>query len=471
MLAAPRGHPGRASGALSATSAGGACHEVRSVAHVAVAAALALAGCGSPTTRRVRWRRRCERRPSRRRARRAITANDGDGRRALPAHRSRGAGLQRDPAGDRRLLQARQRQRRRARPQAEDDHPRRRLQPGQHGQGDQAARAAGQGLRDPRRARHADAHQGRRLPQRRRRCRTSSCPPAAAAGTTPRSTRTRSAGSPTTRSRARSSASTSPRTSRARRSPTSSRTTTSAPTAPPGWTCTCPKEQVVTRQTYEPGNTDIGPQMAKIKASGAEVVASFSIPAYTALQLLAGVKLDFHPQMVVSQRRRGPDDADRPAEVVLQGRGGRVADRRHRHRRLPAAARRRLQQLDRAVRQDPRPVHPEAPQGRQRAATGWRWRTRSSTRSRQAGANPTRQDLVDTLEKGGMKGPGLVPYRFSAESHAGFTGVQMGKIDGRRLRARGPAGRPPTTAKARSPSTRRHRPTRPPTASPPSTDT
>ena len=39
------------------------------------------------------------------------------------------------------------------------------------------------------------------------RCRTSSCPPAAAAGTTPRSTRTRSAGSPTTWSRARSSAS------------------------------------------------------------------------------------------------------------------------------------------------------------------------------------------------------------------------------------------------------------------------
>ena len=61
-----------------------------------------------------------------------------------------------------------------------------------------------------------------------------------------------------------------------------------------------PKADVVTRQTYEPGNTDIGPQMAKIKASGAEVVASFSIPAYTALQLLAGVKLDFHPKMVVS---------------------------------------------------------------------------------------------------------------------------------------------------------------------------
>ncbi|HEY2636441.1 MAG TPA: ABC transporter substrate-binding protein, partial [Solirubrobacteraceae bacterium] len=48
-----------------------------------------------------------------------------------------------------------------------------------------------------------------------------------------------------------------------------------------------PKSQVVTRQTYEPGNTDIGPQMSKIKSSGAQVVVSFSIPAYTALELLA----------------------------------------------------------------------------------------------------------------------------------------------------------------------------------------
>ena len=89
----------------------------------------------------------------------------------------------------------------------------------------------------------------------------------------------------------------------------------------------------------------------------------------------------------------------------------------------------------------------------------------------QAGPNPTRQDLVDTLEKGGLKGPGLVPYRFSAESHAGFTGVQVGKIEGGVFQ---PEGEPAVTddaARARSPTTPRPSPTRPPTASPPSTDT
>ncbi len=45
-----------------------------------------------------------------------------------------------------------------------------------------------------------------------------------------------------------------------------------------------------------------------------------------------------------------------------------------------------------------------------------------------AGANPTRQDLVKTIEGGGLSGPGLVPFRFSADSHAGYTGAQIGTI-------------------------------------------
>jgi hypothetical protein len=36
--------------------------------------------------------------------------------------------------------------------------------------------------------------------------------------------------------------------------------------------------------------------------------------------------------------------------------------------------------------------------------------------------------MIDALEKGGMTGPGLVPYRYSSSSHAGFTGVEVGTI-------------------------------------------
>ena len=45
-----------------------------------------------------------------------------------------------------------------------------------------------------------------------------------------------------------------------------------------------------------------------------------------------------------------------------------------------------------------------------------------------AGANPTRQSIVKTIQTANLRGPGLVPFRFSAQSHAGFTGVQIGTI-------------------------------------------
>ena len=254
--------------------------------------------------------------------------------------------------------------------------------------------------------------------------------------------------------------STSPRTSRARRSPTSSRTTTSAPTASTGWTCTCPRTQVVTRQTYEPGNTDIGPQMAKIKASGAEVVASFSIPAYTALRLLAGVKLDFHPQMVVSNVGADPTTLTGLLKAFSKGEAGAsLIDGIVTDGYLPPPGDTSNSWIA-LFEQDPRPVHPEAAEGRQRAlrdGDGLHVRRRAH----QGGPNPSRQDLVDTLEKGGLKGPGLVPFRFSAESHAGFTGV----ADRARSTAASSSPRasrpPPTTARARSPSTRRPSPKRP----------
>lgn len=55
-----------------------------------------------------------------------------------------------------------------------------------------------------------------------------------------------------------------------------------------------------------------------------------------------------------------------------------------------------------------------------------------------AGANPTRQSLVDAVESG-LKGPGLVPFRFSKDSHAGFTGEALASIKGGKLVEEGKA--------------------------------
>lgn len=57
---------------------------------------------------------------------------------------------------------------------------------------------------------------------------------------------------------------------------------------------------MVTRQNYQPGNTDIGPQLTAIAQAKADVVVSFSIPAYSALLKLGTLKLGISPQLVIS---------------------------------------------------------------------------------------------------------------------------------------------------------------------------
>ena len=61
-----------------------------------------------------------------------------------------------------------------------------------------------------------------------------------------------------------------------------------------------PHSQVVSRQSYDPTNINIGPQVAALKASGAQVVVSFSVPDFIALLKLISLKLSFNPQLVVS---------------------------------------------------------------------------------------------------------------------------------------------------------------------------
>src|SRR5882724_9400413 len=61
-----------------------------------------------------------------------------------------------------------------------------------------------------------------------------------------------------------------------------------------------PKGQVVARAAYDATNTNIAPLVAKLKAAGAQVVVSFSVPAFTALLKLNMLGLAFSPQLVVS---------------------------------------------------------------------------------------------------------------------------------------------------------------------------
>ncbi len=129
-----------------------------------------------------------------------------------------------------------------------------------------------------------------------------------------------------------------------------------------------PASMVVSKQSYVDTNVNIAPQVAALRASGAQVVVSFSIPAFTALLKLDSLKLGFNPTLVVSDVGLGPDHAVRPARVVRQAgrRDGQRQPAHHRdhHRRVPAGAEHQ-RPLVQPVRQDSRPVRRQGTAGRQ----------------------------------------------------------------------------------------------------------
>src|SRR5579859_5219005 len=61
-----------------------------------------------------------------------------------------------------------------------------------------------------------------------------------------------------------------------------------------------PASMVVSKQSYVPTNVNVAPQVAALRASGAKVVVSFSIPAFTALLKLTSLKLGYSPTLAAS---------------------------------------------------------------------------------------------------------------------------------------------------------------------------
>lgn len=217
-----------------------------------------------------------------------------------------------------------------------------------------------------------------------------------------------------------------------------------------------PKSQVVTRQKYQPGVTDIAPQVSAMKGAGAQVVVSFSIPAYTALFKLNGLKLGFSPKLVVSNVGSDPLTLTGLLKSFSKGKAGSallqgiITDSY-----LPSGADtsnswialfdKIRAQYDPKVQLDGNVVY-----GMAVAYT-------FAQVLQKAGKDPTRENVVKAVEQGGLTGPGLVPFRYSATNHSGYTGVQVGVIKGEGINSLGPvqttddASGPITTSSATPP--------------------
>src|SRR5208282_4106175 len=188
-----------------------------------------------------------------------------------------------------------------------------------------------------------------------------------------------------------------------------------------------PASMIATKQSYVDTNVNIGPQVAALRASGAQVVVSFSIPAFTALLKLNSLKLGYNPTLVVSNVGSDPITLSGLLESFAKQGGASVnANGIITDDYLPSAgdASNSWIQLFTKVRNtyDPKaPLDGNVFYGMAVAYTFVQAMLK-------AGRNPTRADLVSAIQGGLPQGPMISPFAYSSTNHAGATGAFIGII-------------------------------------------
>lgn len=192
-----------------------------------------------------------------------------------------------------------------------------------------------------------------------------------------------------------------------------------------------PKSAVVSRQSYVPTNINIAPQVAALRASGAQVVVAFSIPAFTALLKLNSLKLGFSPTLVVSNVGSDPITLSGLLEsfakqggatvngnalttgIISDGYGPSVGDTSNSWIKLFKMVH---DQYDAKAPFDGNVLYGEGV-----AYTFVQAMFK-------AGRNPTRADLVSAINGGLPQGDFAAPLAYSATSHDGATGAYIAVI-------------------------------------------
>jgi ABC-type branched-subunit amino acid transport system substrate-binding protein len=185
---------------------------------------------------------------------------------------------------------------------------------------------------------------------------------------------------------------------------------------------------IASRQNYVPTNTNVGPQIAALQASGAKVVVSFTIPAFTALALLTAAKLGYHPTWVVSNVGSDVTTLTGLLKTFSKGLvggqllGGMVTDT---YLPLVGDTSNPWITLFKHIHDTIIPGLPwdgNVLYGMVQAYT-------LTQALKAAGRNPTRASFVKTLESTKLTGgPGIVPFGFASDNHLGYLGVQVATI-------------------------------------------
>jgi ABC-type branched-subunit amino acid transport system substrate-binding protein len=196
--------------------------------------------------------------------------------------------------------------------------------------------------------------------------------------------------------------------------------------------------QIVSAQPYQPTNTNLGPQITAIKSKGAQVLVDFTIPAFTAIGQLTSFKLGYKPQLVVSNVGIDPTTVGGLLKSFSKGKAdtalieGAITDAY-----LPPVG-----DLSNSWNKLFKQIHDQydakAPfDGNVQYGMAVAYTFAQALKA--AGQNPTRQDIVNAVEKGGFQGPGLVPFRYTKTQHGGYAGGAIAQVKSGKVALIGPA--------------------------------
>ncbi len=201
-----------------------------------------------------------------------------------------------------------------------------------------------------------------------------------------------------------------------------------------------PASMVVAKESYVDTNVNIAPQVAALRASGAQVVVSFSIPAFTALLKLNSLKVGFNPQLVVSDVGSDPITLSGLLESFAKQAGAKVNGNQLTQGIITDGYLPELNSSDSWYNLFLQ-VHNQYDAKEPLDGNFFYGMAVAYTfveAMLKAGRNPTRADLVNAINGGLPQGPMLAPFAYSASDHDGVTGARIGVIQNGVIVEQGP---------------------------------
>ena len=180
---------------------------------------------------------------------------------------------------------------------------------------------------------------------------------------------------------------------------------------------------VAAKQSYVTSNPNVGPQIGALKQAGCQVVMLATVPGFTALSLGTAAKIGFKPQFVVSTVGADLGTLSKQLGAAAPLTEGLISTNY-----LPMST----DDADPWIQlyKKVNTAHNSNAEFDNNIVYGMSVGYLFVQVLQAAGRDLTREGLIAAIEKGGFRGPGLAPLRYSAQSHSGYGGARLGKIEG-----------------------------------------